>query len=71
MWFLVSEYYDLNEEFHEVLRKREEKAASLPLHEQRELDGVTFNPTPAKKSRLGIEVSEEGVHLMNVRYDRY
>jgi len=53
-----------------MLREREELACSLPSHKRKDLDVMASGSLPVKKSRLELEVTEDGVHLMPIQYTR-
>ena len=55
-----------------MLRQREERLLSLPTHKRRDLSttATAAASSPAKKSRLELEVLEDGVQQMPVQYIR-
>lgn len=65
-----SEIWGLVPYLDEVQERRKEKVDQLSLQEQRELGVASFCPTAAKRRKIDIEMSEDGVLELFVRFNR-
>ena len=54
----------------EVEERRKEKIDQLSLQEQKDLGVASFCPTAAKRRKLDIEMSEDGVIELFVKFSR-
>ena len=54
----------------EAEKRRREKTEQLSLQEQKDLGVASFCPTAAKRRKLDIELSEDGVIELFVKFNR-
>ncbi len=66
-----SDCFNLRGEYEVMLRKREEKVSCLPHQKKRDLEGVMVGGSSSKKSKMEMELTEDGVHQLDVKYNRY
>ena len=63
LWGLA-DYYDSEEQ------RRSEVIEGLSLSEQKRLGVATFSPEGTKRRRIDVELTEEGVMELCVKYER-
>ena len=63
LWGLA-DYYDSEEQ------RRSKVIEGLSLSEQKRLGVATFSPVGTKRRRIDVELTEEGVMELCVKYDR-
>lgn len=65
-----SEIWGLVPYLNEAEERRKEKVDQLSLQEQKDLGVASFCPTAAKRRKLDIEMSEDGVIELFVKFNR-
>ena len=67
---LCSAIWDLVPYLEEAELRRKEKIVKLSLQEQKDLGVAEFYPSAAKKRKMDVELTEDGVMELCVRYNR-